>query len=277
MYGRRFKNVSYGSGRYLECIYSPLAQYSSIAEIEAEYRWPTAEWFDFSQIPRQIRGRKKAYPIRGGGSEPFLIYADLRGREQAYIDLVQKPELVHYCLGKMYDLYYEITRRIYEQIPGMVTLSYVAEDLGGQENLLFSPQVIREFFLPNMKRMVDLAHEAGVYAFFHSDGAIRRIIPDLLSIGIDVLNPIQWRSPGMERAALKRDFGDQVTLHGGVDNQHTLAFGSVEDVRTEVEENIRILGAGGGYILAPCHNIQAVSPPENIVAMYEAGYEYGWA
>jgi uroporphyrinogen decarboxylase len=176
----------------------------------------------------------------------------------------------------MYDLSYEITRRIYEQIPGMVTLSYVAEDLGGQESLLFSPQIIREFFLPSMKRMVDLAHEAGVYAFFHSDGAIRRIIPDLLSIGIDVLNPIQWRSSGMERAALKRDFGDRVMLHGGVDNQQTLPFGTVEDVRAEVKENIRVLGAGGGYILAPCHNIQAVSPPENIVAMYETGYEYGW-
>jgi uroporphyrinogen decarboxylase len=276
MFGRRFKNVSYGSGRYWECIHNPLAQYDSVEEIEAQYQWPTADWFDFSQISRQIRGRKKEYPVRGGGSEPFLIYADLRGREQAYMDLVMKPELVHYCLGKMYDLSYEITRRIYEQIPGMVTLSYVAEDLGGQENLLFSPQVIREFFLPNMKRMVDLAHEAGVYVFFHSDGAIRRIIPDLLSIGIDVLNPIQWRSPGMERAALKRDFGDQVMLHGGVDNQHTLPFGTVEDVRAEVEENIRVLGAGGGYILAPCHNIQAVSPPENIVAMYEAGYEYGW-
>jgi len=80
----------------------------------------------------------------------------------------------------------------------------------------------------------------------------------------------------MEREGLKRDFGDKVVFHGGVDNQYTLAFGSVEEVRREVMDNIRILGEGGGYILAPCHNIQAVSPPENIVAMYETGYEYGW-
>ena len=75
---------------------------------------------------------------------------------------------------------------------------------------------------------------------------------------------------------LKRDFGDQVIFHGGVDNQETLAFGSVEDVREEVMTNIEVLGKGGGYILAPCHNIQAISPPENVVAMYETGYEYGW-
>ena len=80
----------------------------------------------------------------------------------------------------------------------------------------------------------------------------------------------------MAREALKRDFGKDLVFHGGVDNQYTLAFGSVEEVRAEVRDNLRILGEGGGYILAPCHNIQAVSPPENIVAMYETGYTEGW-
>jgi uroporphyrinogen decarboxylase len=188
---------------------------------------------------------------------------------------VLNPDLVHYCLDQLFDFCYENTRRIYEQIPGQVTFSYVAEDLGAQENLLFSPEIIRVFLLPRMKRMIDLAHEAGVYAFCHSDGAIRRIIPDLIEIGIDILNPIQWRCRGMGREELKRDFGTQVVLHGGVDNQHTVAFGSEDDVREEVMYNIDVLGADGGYILAPCHNIQAVSPPENVAAMYRAGYEYG--
>jgi uroporphyrinogen decarboxylase len=111
--------------------------------------------------------------------------------------------------------------------------------------------------------------------FHHSDGAIREILPDLIEAGIDVLNPIQWRCKGMEREGLKRDFGDRVVFHGGVDNQQTLAFGTVADVRREVMDNLRILGRGGGYILAPCHNIQAISPPENVVAMYETGFEYG--
>jgi uroporphyrinogen decarboxylase len=115
-----------------------------------------------------------------------------------------------------------------------------------------------------------LVHEAGVYVFHHSDGAVREIIPDMIDLGIDVLNPIQWRCKGMEREGLLRDFGDQVIFHGGVDNQYTLVFATPEQVRQEVQENIRRLGAKGGYIPGPCHNIQTTSPPENIVAMYQA-------
>ena len=80
----------------------------------------------------------------------------------------------------------------------------------------------------------------------------------------------------MGRAELKRDFGDQVIFHGGMDNQQTLPFGTVAAVEREVIENIELLGKGGGYILAPCHNIQVVSPAENIVAMYKTGYQHGW-
>jgi uroporphyrinogen decarboxylase len=123
--------------------------------------------------------------------------------------------------------------------------------------------------------MIDLVHQGGAHVFFHSDGAIREIIPDMIAAGIDVLNPLQWRAKGMDREGLKRDFGHRVILHGGVDNQYTLPFGSVDEVRQEVIDNIRILGAGGGYILAPCHNIQAVSPVENVVALYQTGLEYG--
>ncbi|RLT34130.1 MAG: uroporphyrinogen-III decarboxylase-like protein [Chloroflexi bacterium] len=275
MYGCRVQMVDYGSGAYREVVSAPLAQYESVEEIESNYTWPSPDWFDYSVIQTQVKG-KEDYPVRGGGSEPFLIYANLRGREQAYVDLLLKPEIVHYCLDKLFDLAYENTCRIYEQIPGRVDLSYVAEDFGGQSSLLFSPDTIRTFFIPRMKRMIDLAHQNGARVFFHSDGAIRAIIPDMIAAGIDILNPIQWRAPGMEREALKRDFGGQVVFHGGMDNQQTLPFGSVEEVRAEVQENLALLGAGGGYILAPCHNIQAVSPAENVVAMYETGYTCGW-
>ncbi len=275
IWGMRHRQIQYETGVYTECVHHPLARFQSVEEIEANYRWPQPDWWDYSQIPEQIRGWEE-YPIQGGGSEPFLHYCQLRGLEQGMMDLALNPEMVHYALGKLFDLAYENTRRIYEQIPGKVLFSYVAEDMGSQESLLFSVKQIREFLLPGMKRMIDLAHEAGVYVFHHSDGAIRPILPTMIEAGIDVLNPIQWRCKGMEREGLKRDFGDQVIFHGGMDNQYTLARGTVEEVRQEVEDNLRILGAGGGYILAPCHNIQAVSPPENIVAMYETGYELGW-
>jgi uroporphyrinogen decarboxylase len=274
LFGCRTRNVDYGTGVYAECIYHPLATYTSVEELERSYQWPRPDWYDYSPIPEQIAGKEK-YPIRGGGSEPFLIYKNLRGQEQALMDLVLHPEIVHYCLDKLFDLAYENTRRIYEQIPGRVMISYVAEDMGSQDGLLFSPAQIHEFLIPRMKRIIDLVHEAGAFVFHHSDGAIRAIIPDMIEAGIDVLNPIQWRCKGMEREPLKRDFGHRVAFHGGVDNQYTLAFGTVAEVQQEVADNLRILGQGGGYILAPCHNIQAVSPPENIVAMYKTGYELG--
>jgi len=276
IWGLKHTNVNYGTGTYSECVYHPLAQYNSVEEIERNYTWPRPDWWDYAEIPKQIAG-KEHLPIRGGGSEPFLQYCALRGLEQGMLDLAMNPEIVHYCLDKLFGLAYEGTRRIYEAIPGKVMISYVAEDMGSQEGLMFSPASIREFLIPRMKRMIELAHSAGAYVFHHNDGACRAIIPDMIAAGIDVLNPVQWRCKGMEREGLKKDFGGKLVFHGGVDNQQTLPFGSVADVRQEVADNLRILGAGGGYILAPCHNIQAVSPPENIVAMYERGYELGWS
>ncbi len=275
IFGCGFRKVHYEGGVYRECVFHPLAGYETIEEVEANYTWPSADWFDYSTLPDQLVG-KEAYPVQGGGSEPFLTYAYLRGLEQAYMDLLINSEFALHCLDRLFDHSYEVSQRIYETLPGQVTLAYIAEDFGSQQSLLFSPQTIRTIFVPRMKRMIDLAHSAGAYVFHHSDGAIRPIIPDMIAAGIDILNPIQWRCRGMERAELKRDFGEQVIFHGGMDNQHTLAFGSVDDVRAEVAENLQILGANGGYILAPCHNIQSISPPENIVAMYETGYRLGF-
>jgi uroporphyrinogen decarboxylase len=277
--GARFRDIHYDGGVYTGLdglvYHHPLAQFETVEEIEKHYQWPGPEWWDYSTIPNQVEGHEDAIII-GGGSEPFMDYKEqLRGPERAYMDLIDKPEIVHYCLDKLYGLCYEKTRRIFEAIPGMVFASFVAEDLGTQENLLCAPKHIREFFIPRMKRMIDLVHGAGAYVLHHSDGAIREILPDMVEAGIDLLNPVQWRCRGMGREGLKRDFGDEVVFHGGVDNQYTLAFGTPEEVRQEVAENIRILGKGGGYILGPCHNIQVISPPENIVAMYRAGYELG--
>jgi uroporphyrinogen decarboxylase len=275
VFGIQYREVDYGTGIYSECVHSPLAEYQTVGEIEASYTWPDPDWYDYAEIPDQVAG-KEDRPIRGGGSEPFLIYKKLRGQQQAFMDLVLNPEIVHYCLDKLFDLAYENTRRIYEQIPGQVTISYVAEDMGSQEGLMLSPEQIRTFLLPRMKRMIDLAHEAGAVVFHHNDGAIRSILPDMIALGIDVLNPVQWRCAGMAREGLKRDYGAQLIFHGAMDNQYTLPFGTEDEVRQEVLDNLRILGDGGGYILAPCHNIQANTPVENVVAMYETCYEHGW-
>lgn len=275
IYGIKRRLVDYGTGTYNEVINAPLAKYNSVEEIEADYRWPSPDDWDYSDLPNQIKGHEHR-PIQGGGSEPFLLYKALRGEEQAFMDMIAEPEIVNYCLDKLFNICYENTRRIFEAIPGMVMITYVAEDLGGQTGLMYSPAHIREFLLPRMKRMMELTKQHGSFVFHHTDGAARDILPDLIETGIEVLNPVQWRCPGMEREGLKSDFGDKLIFHAAVDNQYTIPFGTVEEVRQEVQDNYRILGAGGGYILGPCHNIQSVGPAENVVALYEAGYEYGW-
>ncbi len=275
VFGCRFRNLDYGNGTYRECVFHPLAPFDSPREVERDYRWPDPGWWDYSAIPSQIE-EEEDLPILAGHYEPFLIYKNLRGQERAFMDLVDNPELVRYCMDRLFDLSFAEISCMYEHIPGEVTLTYVAEDMGGQEDLMISPAHIREFLLPKMKKVIDFIHSQGAYAFHHNDGSIRRIIPDMIAAGIDILNPIQWRSKNMDRRQLKEDFGQKVVFHGAMDNQHTLPFGSASDVRAEVLENLEILGGDGRYILAPCHNIQPITPVENILVMYETGYEYGW-
>jgi uroporphyrinogen decarboxylase len=275
MWGIKYKNVEYGSGSYGEASFHPLANYETVAEVEKNYKWPSADMFDYNGIKKQVDSQNERI-IQGGGSEPYLIYKWLRGDENAFIDMAANPDLCHYIVTKIYDFEYENTKRVLEAGKGKIKLSYVAEDLGGQSDLMYSPTHIREYFEPHMRRMTKLVHDAGAYAFHHSDGAIRKIIPDLIEVGMDILNPIQWRCNGMEREGLKKDFGEKLIFHGGVDNQQTIPFGTTKDVKEEVKYNIEVLGKNGGYNLAPCHNIQPVTPNENIVALYEAGLEYGW-
>jgi uroporphyrinogen decarboxylase len=272
VFGIGYVNTQYAGGAYRNAVRHPLAQYETVAEIEANYQWPSPDWWDYSGIPAQIVG-KEDQVIRGGISEPFATYKWLRGVEQGYLDLLEKPDMVHYCLGRLYGLCYTNAERIYEAIPGMVLWTWVAEDYGSQQGLIISLRHIEEFFLPYMKGMNDLVHSAGAFSFHHSDGACAENIPNMISIGMDVLDPVQWRCKGMDREVLKREYGDLITFHGAMDNQQTLAFGTVEEVRREVEDNLRLLGPG--LILGPCHNLQTISPPENIVAMYEAAWEMG--
>jgi uroporphyrinogen decarboxylase len=220
---------------------------------------------------------KDHLPICGGVSQPLFQYTYLRGEEQTFVDFIENPEIMYYCMDKLFELAYQDFLRIFEAIPGKVVTSTVADDMGSQNGLLCSPAKLKEFLLPGMKRLIGLVKQHGSYVFHHDDGAIREILPDLIDIGIEILDPVQWRCDGMDREGLKRDFGDKLIFHGGVDNQYTLPFGSVDEVRQEVIDNYRILGAGGGYIVGPCHNIQAIGPSENVVALYETGYEHGWS
>ena len=259
-----------GQGTYEEVSISPLADMQEPEELE-DFPWPSPDWYDFSSVRDDLQ-RLEEWPVMGGHFEPFYLYCGMRGLEKAFLDTVMSPAFLERALEKIFDFHYESNRRLFEAAgkDGGITYTYVAEDLGSQTGLLMSLPMIERLFIPRMKAMTDLAHAYGVRAFHHDDGACRPVLPRMAEIGIDILNPIQWRCPGMERDGLKKEFGDAFVFHGAVDNQHTLPFGTPEEVQKEVLENIRILGKGGGYIVAPCHNIQPNTPTENILALYRA-------
>ncbi len=274
MWGLRRRAVSYGQGEYSEVVNHPLADITTVEQVHA-FNWPSANDHDWEEFARQVADIPDHRAVRCGCYEPYLIYCAMRGMEQAMIDLLVEPEIAEAIFTHLFDFHYRLNERMWDIADGRIDLTYVAEDLGSQTGLLMGLEQIRKFILPNQKKMADLARSHGIHVFYHTDGAARDVIPDLIEVtGIEVLNPIQWRCPGMEREGLVRDFGDRIAFHGAVDNQQTLAFGSVDDVRQEVLDNIRIF-APARWFCAPCHNIQPVSPTENIVTMYETIRENG--
>lgn len=123
--------------------------------------------------------------------------------------------------------------------------------------------------------MADLARKHGAHVMYHTDGAARVFIPDLIDrVGIEVLNPIQWVCPGMGREALVRDFGGHIAFHGSIENQRVLPFGTVDEVAAEVSESVRAY-QDARWICAPCHRIQPVTPTANIVTLYETIHALG--
>ncbi len=269
MWGVRYRKVDYGSGTYDEPVYQPLAHVQSVAEVHA-HRWPDPDDFDYSAVTEAVESDDGYRPLHAGCYEPFLLYGYLRGLERAFADLVLYPEIADAILGHLFDFYYEHHRRIFEAGRGRIDLTWVAEDLGSQTGPLMSLETYRRFLLPNQIKMADLARQYGVHVMYHTDGAARLFLPDLIDrVGIEVLNPVQWRCPGMEREKLVAEFGRHVVFHGSIDNQQTLAFGTVADVVAEVRQSIEIYRSAR-WICAPCHNIQPITPTENILAMYQA-------
>jgi len=274
IWGVRHQEVDYGTGTYSEVAYHPLGEVDSVEQVH-DFAWPSADDFDYETFFHAVERHDGYRAIRAGCYEPFLLYCAMRGMERSLEDLLIEPAIAEAILSHIFDFHYEHNRRVFEAGRGKIDITYVAEDLGSQTGPLMSLELYRKFLMPNQKRMADLARLYGIHVFYHTDGAAYQFIPDLVDkVGIEVLNPIQWRCPGMERKRLVEDFGDRLAFHGAMDNQHTLAFGSVDEVIDEVRQNVRLF-AGAKWICAPCHNIQPVSPTANIVAMYETIHEIG--
>jgi uroporphyrinogen decarboxylase len=145
----------------------------------------------------------------------------------------------------------------------------LADDYGTQAGLMMSPAHFRDFFKKPTQELIELGKRQGLKTMLHCDGGIRKLIPEFIDMGIDILNPIQNVGPGMDPVDLKRDFGRDMCFHGGIDTQLVLPLFSSEEIGVEVRKKIETLGKGGGYILSPTHMIQLDVPMDNILKMYQ--------
>jgi uroporphyrinogen decarboxylase len=161
-----------------------------------------------------------------------------------------------------------------EVADGAVDLAFTADDIAGQRGLLMSLDMWDRFLRPHHERLNRMIHGFGVKVIYHSDGGVAPAVPGLIEMGIDVLQALQFSARGMDPAALKRDFGARLCFEGGVSVQTTLPFGTTDDVRSETETLIAVLGKNGGYILGPSHAVQAGTPPENVLAMFDTALGY---
>jgi|SRR5208283_944165 len=271
IWGVRRAPISYGAGEYDEIDYYPLAEADSPADLN-RHRWPTTDWFDYSVIPGRIAaiGQEDDFCLMVENGNIFETSWYMRGFERMFVDLALNPDLSQALLQRVCGFFVEHFSRILAAARGRIDLVFTADDIGGQEGLLVSLSMWEQQIKPFHTRLNRVVHEFGAKVIYHTDGSVMKAVPGLIGMGIDVLQALQFDAKGMDPLVLKTQFGDRLCFQGGVSVQKTLPFGTVEDVRREVYERIRILGLNGGYILGPSHWIQTGTPSENIVAMFDA-------
>lgn len=202
----------------------------------------------------------------------------MRGLENWYMDMMMNPEFCEALLDQTLQFWLDWFRVFLDEVGDVVDVIMIGDDLAGQGGPLFNPDTYRTIVKPRQKRLVQyIKGRTQAKIWYHTCGACAGYIPDLLDNGIDILNPVQISAADMDPAVLKREYGDRLSFWGGaIDAQHILPVGSPEDVRQAVRENLQALKPGGGYVFNNVHNIQAGVPPENIVALYDAAYEFGF-
>ena len=215
-----------------------------------------------------------AQPIPAYGV--FTTSVMLRGMAQFMMDLALDPDFANELMDRVLDFHLAIYDRFLTLVGDRVQMVVTSDDLGTQRSMLISPRMYRELIKPRQARLLSLIKEkTDAKIFYHSCGSIAPVIPDLIEIGVDVLNPVQPLAEGMESAGLKGAFGDRVSFHGGIDQQQCMTGGTPEDVDREVRNCIQALGKGGGYILAVVHNVMPDVPVENALALFEAVRRHG--
>jgi uroporphyrinogen decarboxylase len=268
-------------GLYFDWVDFPIKQ-TSMSALD-QYHWPEP---DPLKVNLQLGNQAKTlyentdYALVGSaviGGGIFEQPARVMGLENFLMALVTEPAFANRLMEIITDIYIESCNAYLEQVGSYIQVFTYWDDLAGQNGWLIHPEVYRKLVKPKQKRLVEaIKKKTDAKLFYHSCGASRGLIPDLIEIGFDILNPVQVSARDMDTRELKRDFGrDIVFWGGGVDTQSILPFGKPQEVVDEVKRRIDDLAPGGGFVFAAVHNIQAFVPPENIVATFDTAMQYG--
>ena len=256
--------TKFGAGTYTEIVRHPLADGAAIES----YQPPDpARPESYSEPERVLKEHKDEYWIVGVTVTTIFETAwALRGMEQIMIDFVMNPELAERILQIPYQYHLTAAKKLVEMGVDMI---WTGDDFGAQHAMVISPKLWRRFFKPKMAHFIAAlkAINPDVKVAYHSDGNIYPIIPDLIEIGLDILNPIQPAS--MDPAQIKKDFGDSLCFWGTIDEQYTLPFGTPANVEAEVKRRLQTIGKNGGLIIGPTHHVQLDTPMDNFRAMVD--------
>lgn len=267
-------------GFYYDMHRHPLSSAETIDDTKS-YVWPDAvdphRFAGLRERAEAARAEGKAVVLGGLTAGVTEMHAWLRGYETYYTDFAYNPKLAEYIMDQVTDLKMAYWERAFAEAGEYVDVCMEADDMAGQERLLISPATYRKFIKPRHARLFKFIKErSNAKIFFHSCGAIRPLLGDLIEVGIDCLNPVQKSAKGMDFLELKREFGRDLTFWGGgVDTQRVFGTGTPEQVRADVKANIEALAPGGGFVFGTIHNTQANVPPENFMAMWETFQEFG--
>ena len=270
IWGRGFVLKENPTGAYEQNAVFPLESAQTAADIDA-HPWPRPDWWDFSAARQAINfiNSGTQYHIRYRIGSVFEVAWQMRGMEKFLMELSMEPALPMRIMSTLTDIYLAVIERFLEEAGDAVDMVYFYDDIATQNNLMISKKMLQKFIFPHHARLIDLAKKHGKRVMYHSDGAIAPVIPDLIDLGVDVLNPIQKDAKGMEPDFLKETFGGRLSFHGGIDIIRTLPLGTPAEVRAEVRQCVGTLGKNGGYILASSHHIQPNTPLENVLEMYD--------
>jgi uroporphyrinogen decarboxylase len=259
---------------YYELAASPLAGDITARDI-ARYPWPDPT------DPGRFRGlraqaerlRKTPYAVMFNARFfPVHLTQYLRGFEDWYLDLGRDHDLFRCLMDAAMDVLVELNRRALAEVGGLVDIVSFGDDVGLQDRAVCALPVYRKLIRPAHERVVNTIREnTPAKIFYHTCGSVYAYIEDFIEMGIDALNPVQVSARNMEPERLKREFGGRIAFWGGVDSQRLMPLGAPDEVRAEVRRLFEVLGPGGGYVLANVHNIQPDVPPDNILALFEAG------